>query len=162
MTRRRGARRATVRLPGVGDRLDLTDEAGAPLHIVRLRSGAVAIHSGSGPPLGLDAHAAAAAGAFISGHPVVDPVLAERISDVLGGLRFDWVRLEPGDHAVGRTIDDLQVRRRTGVTIVAVLRGPVPLVTPDPGLRLEARDELVVACSETDLDAFEAYMTGGS
>ena len=62
---------------------------------------------------------------------------------------------------MGRTIDELQVRRRTGVTIVAILRGPVPIVTPDPGLRLDERDELVVACSEADLDAFLAYMAGG-
>lgn len=161
MTRRHRTAPATVRLPGVGDRLDLVDDDGAPLHVVRLRSGAVEIHAGSGPPLGLDPRAAMAAGAFISGHPVVDPVLADRIGDVLGGLRFDWVRLEPGDHAVGRTIDELQVRRRTGVTIVAILRGPVPIVTPDPGLRLDERDELVVACSEADLDAFLAYMAGG-
>ncbi len=62
---------------------------------------------------------------------------------------------------MGRTIEALEVRRRTGVTIVAVLRGSVAIVTPDPVLRLEARDELVVACSGRDLDAFEAYLAGG-
>ncbi len=86
---RRASPPAPVRLPGVGDRLDLHDDRGAPLHLVRLHSGAVEVHRGSLPPLGLDPHTAVAAGAFISGHPVVDPALAERVSDVLGGLRFD-------------------------------------------------------------------------
>jgi Trk K+ transport system NAD-binding subunit len=34
-------------------------------------------------------------------------------------------------------------------------------VAPDPSVRLEPRDDLVVACREDDLDRFVRYMTEG-
>jgi TrkA domain protein len=100
-------------------------------------------------------------GAFISGHFRLRPETAERLADVLGGLTIDWVRVQAGDAAVGHTIDELAVRQRTGATIVAVLRGSVPLVAPDPSVLLEARDDLVVVCREDDLDRFVRYMVEG-
>lgn len=149
-----------IRLPGVGARLEVTDADGTAFRAVRRRSGHVELHSGD-RVVELDPVAASVVGAFISGHFRLRPETAERLADVLGGLTIDWVRLSAGDAAVGHTIEELAIRRRTGVTIVAVLRGSVPLVAPDPSVRLEPRDDLVVACREDDLDRFVRYMTEG-
>ena len=79
--------------------------------------------------------------------------LAERMAGVLGGLEFDWVRLPTGAYAAGRSPSgELQVRRRTGVTIVAVLRGSVPIVDLGTGHRLRAGDELVFTGRHQDGD----------
>lgn len=150
-----------VRLPGVGTRLELRDTSNAPVHIVRRNDGHVELHGKTGTVVELDESNAHTLGAFATGHYVLAPDLRERIGDVLGGLLFDWVHLEPGSKAVGKSIEELAVRRKTGVTIVAILRGPIPIVAPDPGTVLTVGDDLVIACRVSDRDAFVDYMIGG-
>lgn len=128
------------------------------MHVVRRRDGHSSIVAGNAS-IDLDPTTARAVGAFLAGRFAMPPAVAERIDDALGSLVIDWVSLRPGDPAVGRTIADLEVRRRTGVTVVAVLRGSVPIVAPDPLLALEGGDDLVVACRPGDLDRFVAVMT---
>ena len=152
-----------VRLPGVGAQLEVHDVDGSAVRAVRLLDGSVELHPGAGAaPVVLGPAAASSLGAFAAGHFVLPPRVRERVDDVLGGLAFDWVTLPAGAHAVGRTIEELAVRRRTGVTVVAILRGLLPLVDPDPTVRLEAGDDLVVACREEDLAAFERYLVEGA
>ncbi|MEZ5144581.1 MAG: TrkA C-terminal domain-containing protein [Acidimicrobiales bacterium] len=149
-----------VRLPGIGERLDVTDVDGAPVGVVRRLDGTVEVHSTASPCV-LDAVTASSVAAFATGRFTIDPKVAARVADVLGGLAFDWVRLEPGDAAIGRTIAELAVRQRTGVTVVAVLRGSQPIVAPDPTLRFEAGDDLIIACRDEDRDGFVAFLGGG-
>lgn len=150
-----------VRLPGVGTRIDVTDAFGRPVQVVRRKSGAVEIHGGTGGTVELDAAAAETVGAFLAGHYLVDAGAAQRLADAVGGLRFDWVRLEAGDHAVGRSIAALGIRRRTGVSIVAILRRPAPLVDPDPTVALQPGDELVVVCRPDDREPFVRFLRDG-
>lgn len=147
-------------LPFVGHRLELTDEGGDRLVVVRRKDGTVELHVGASATI-LDPVAARALGALASGHLVVRPELLDRADAVLGGLELDWVRIPAGAVAVGRTIEELAIRRRTGVTIVAILRGSVPVVDPDPSQRLAAGDELVVACRADDRDALERFLVEG-
>jgi TrkA domain protein len=149
------------RLPGVGERLDVTDTDGRALQVVRRLSGHVELHS-AGNVVELDPSVAEAVGAFASGHFRMRPEIVERLTGVLGGLSFEWVSLREGHYAVGRTIEELAVRRRTGVTIVAVLRGSIPIVAPEPSIVLEACDDLVIACRDEDLHGFVRYMTEGT
>jgi TrkA domain protein len=150
-----------VRLPGVGTRLDLTDTLGAPVQVVKRQDGRVELHTAAGRTAELDAANAHALGAFVTGHYALDPALAERLGDVLGGLLFDWVHVSSTAHAAGRSIEELAIRRRTGVTIVAVLRGSVSIVAPEPSTRLAAGDDLVIACRDQDRDRFERYVIAG-
>lgn len=150
----------TVRLPGVGERLDVTDGDGRPVQFVRRNDGHVEVHAG-GVFLELDPATARAMAAFVAGYYAISPALADRLADARVALTLDWVRLDDGDHAAGRTIGELEIRRRTGVSIVAVLRGSIPIVTPDPSLRLESGDDLVVTGLDDDRDAFAAFLAEG-
>jgi TrkA domain protein len=151
-----------VRLPGVGTRLELRDTASVPVHVVRRNDGHVELHGPRDAVVEFDESNARTFGAFVTGHFVLAPDLSDRIGDVLGGLLFDWVHLERGSMAVGRTIEELAVRRKTGVTIVAILRGSLPIVAPDPSTILAAGDDLVIACRAQDRDVFVDYMTGAA
>jgi K+:H+ antiporter subunit KhtT len=150
------------RLPGIGTSLDLVDADGRPVQAVRLRDGSVElfVHP-TGGSVSLDPAAARSLGAFVSGHFRMGPDVSDRVGDVLGGLVFDWIELGPDAHAVGRTIQELEIRRRTGVTVVAVLRGHTAVVDPEPGLRFERGDELVVACGPQDRDDVERFLQTG-
>ncbi len=150
-----------VRLPGVGERLDVTDVDGASVRVVRRQDGTVELYGSSGPIV-VDGTTATSVAAFVTGRFVIDPAVAGRMADVLGGLVFDWVRLERDDAAVGRTIAELALRERTGVTVVAVLRGSQPIVAPDPDLRLERGDDLIVAARQGDVDGLLDLLAGGT
>ncbi len=160
MERPPGPDPAATRLPGVGHRLDLLDEDGATVSVIRRKDGTLELHHGAHVTI-LGPIEARALGSLASGHLLVRPELLARTAAVLGGLEFDWITVPPGAHAVGRSIEELAIRRRTGVTIVAILRGSLPVVDPDPQQRLAAGDELVVACRTEDRDALERYLVDG-
>ena len=151
-----------VRLPGVGTQLDLRDEDGRRITAVRRVDGHSELYRGDRSVLRMDEPATQALGAFLSGHYVLPAELVERMSGVIGGLTFDWVHLPPGAHAAGRTIGQLKVRQRTGVTIVAVLRGSLPIVAVDADTVLQPGDELVFTSRPQDEDGFRRYVLGGS
>ena len=73
----------------------------------------------------------------------VSEALAE-LQQRVEGLAIDWLPLRSDSPFVGRTIADAQVRSRTGVSIVAVLRGEEPYAAPGPDFVLDAGDYLVV------------------
>lgn len=152
---------SVTRLPGIGAQLEVHDVDGQALRAIRLLDGSVELHPAGGSVVVLDPSAAQSLGAFAAGHFSLPPRVLERIDDVLGGLAFDWVTLPEGAYAVGKSIEELAVRRRTGVTVVAILRGLVPIVDPEPSARLEPGDDLVVACREQDVGAFERYLVDG-
>jgi TrkA domain protein len=150
-----------VRLPGIGTQLDLRDEDGRRLVAVRRRDGHVELYRGDEPLARLDESTADALGAFLSGHVVVPAELTERLAGVLGGLELGWLRLPAVAHAAGRSVGELQVRRHTGVTIVAVLRGSVPIVDVGADTVLRAGDVLVYICRHQDDDAFRDHVLRG-
>lgn len=63
----------------------------------------------------------------------------ERLEDLV-----DRVLLSPDAYAAGRTIRDLQLRTKTGVTVAAIYRGGAHIADPDPGIRLAGNDVLVL------------------
>lgn len=149
------------RLPGVGAALEIADATGARVQLVRRNTGELVAQWDGHAPLELDALNTRLLGAFASGQYGLTLAAAARLEDVIGGLLFDLVRVAPDAHVVGHSIQQLQVRRRTGVSIVAVLRGPVALISPDPSTILRAADDLLIACREGDHDPFVRYLQDG-
>jgi K+/H+ antiporter YhaU regulatory subunit KhtT len=54
--------------------------------------------------------------------------------------------------AVGRSIRELQLRKMTGVTIIAVVRNGKPLTNPSPDEVIDTGDILVMVGSHAQLD----------
>jgi TrkA domain protein len=98
-------------------------------------------------------------GAVLAG-AYFQPTLTRRIEAVVGGLLIDWVTLTPDSPAVGHSIADLEVRGRTRMTIVAILRGEEAVVVPEPSEVLEAGDRVVVVGRPEDLDGFVRHVAG--
>ncbi len=70
-------------------------------------------------------------------------------------------RLEATSPAVGKTLRELDLRRRSGATVIAVVRGERSHTNPPPELRLEAGDALVLVGSHVEIDrAFELLEKG--
>lgn len=86
-----------------------------------------------------------------------EPV-GEDLDDALSDARIKWVSVPRESPVVGRTIGDVGVRTRTGVSILAVERGDQTISNPTPGTELLAEDVLVVVGEENAHDAFERLL----
>lgn len=60
------------------------------------------------------------------------------------GLVIDWLPVRQDSAYVGRTIGDARIRRRTGVSVVAIVRGEDAVPAPGPEQGLHSGDYLVV------------------
>lgn len=84
-------------------------------------------------------------------------------------LRAEWLQvleaavtqtylLATDSAACGRTIRDIELRARTGVTIVAVTRHGQPIANPQPDFQLMAGDVLVLVGAHRQLDDARALL----
>lgn len=98
--------------------------------------------------------------AALVGTPTVATPDPERMELVLGALEIEWVDVPEGSHLVGRTLGDSRLRRRTGASVVAILRGEEAL--PNPGVEavFEAGDVLVLIGDDAQTDAARAVIEG--
>lgn len=70
-------------------------------------------------------------------------------------------RLDAASPAVGRTLAELDLRRRAGAMVIAVVRGEQSHTNPSPELRLEAGDSLVLVGSHVEIDRAFAVLEKG-
>ena len=61
----------------------------------------------------------------------------------VAGLAIDWLTVRAESAVVGRTIGDGEFRTRTGVSIVAIVRGDATIPAPGPSEALAGGDVLV-------------------
>ncbi len=80
----------------------------------------------------------------ILGGAYFKPAVVEEIEAVIGEFVVDWITLDDDSPVVGRTIGDLAIRSRTGMTVIAIVRGKQATTSPDPTEPLLSADRLVV------------------
>lgn len=75
---------------------------------------------------------------------------ASQVAEVLGvvqqevaGLAIEWIELPENSPGEGSSIADGEYRKRTGASIVAVLRAGESIPAPEPDFVLEAGDTVV-------------------
>ena len=78
--------------------------------------------------------------------------VSEAVLDALEAGPTDVFRLERGSPVAGRSLRDLDLRRRTGATVLAVVREEEPLPNPGADTVLEAGDNLVLVGSHAEID----------
>lgn len=152
-------------LPGIGRRYEII--AGKGQRVVL-----VIHHSGRRDLYVVDRHADEAACAVeltddqarrigaILGGAFFKPAVVEEIEDIVGEFVVDWVTLPEDAEAIGRSISELQIRRRTGFSVVAIVRGKRTITAPDPDEVLRPGNRLVVVGRHADLRTFVDLITG--
>jgi TrkA domain protein len=153
-------------LPGIGRRYDLGDVDGTRISVVIHHSGRRDLYlltRGEDEPtvVSFTDGQARKLGAILGGAYFQPAVVAE-IEAVIGGLLIDWVTLEEDSPGTGRSIADLEIRRRTRMTVAAILRGHTPIVAPDPSEVLQAGDRLVVVGRREDLAGFDSHVVNAA
>ena len=138
-----------VKLPGVGIRYEFRTSEGRSIGVVSHRSGFREIYVGRRDDpdefdrvLGLDQTDARTLSELLGASRV-----AEQLSELqqrIEGLVIDWLPVRKDSPYVGHTIGDARIRSRTGVSVVAVLRGEDAIPAPGPDVELSEDDYLVV------------------
>lgn len=109
--------------------------------------------------LSLYDHEARQLGAVMAG-VYFKPRAVESLEVVLEGLRIEWYKLEPGSPIAGKTIAELQVRQKTGVSVIAVIREPESVPNPPADLVFQPGDTVVVLGKAEGISAFHRLVCG--
>ncbi|MEX0755976.1 MAG: cation:proton antiporter regulatory subunit [Actinomycetota bacterium] len=135
-------------LPGLGVRFEFSTETGTRLGVLQRQGGRIdlLIYDENDPDtakesISLDEEDARTLAELLGSSRVVEDL--GRLRQQIEGLAIDWLPIREGPFA-GRTIGDTEARTRTGVSIVAVVRGDDPIPAPGPEQPLEFGDTLVV------------------
>jgi len=90
----------------------------------------------------------------------VRPV-AERIADLLAAGTAETYFVGRGAWPAGRTLGAIDLRGKTGATVIAVVRGEETFTSPGAEFEIREQDTLVLVASHRDMDrAFEYLPTG--
>lgn len=153
-------------LPGVGRRLDFTSEDGSRIGVIHHRTGRreLFICSAEDPDsvresLNLsddDSHILAEA---LGGSTVIENL--NSLQQQIEGLAIDWLTVGTGTPYAGKTIGDARIRTRTGVSVVAVIRGAQAFPAPGPEFAIEAEDTLVVVGTPEGIKSVDEILTTG-
>ena len=90
----------------------------------------------------------------------VRPV-AERISDLLAAGTAETFFVGHGAWPAGRTLGAIDLRGRTGATVIAVVRGEETFTSPGAEFEIREQDTLVLVASHRDMDRAFRYLPTG-
>ncbi len=145
-----------TRLPGVGVRHDFVTQAGARIGVISRRDGGqdVLVFDENDPDrcaqtLRLEAQDSRALAELLGASPV-PTALGEDLLRAADGITVESWAIEPSSLADGRTIAETALRRRTGASIAAVLRGGATLPA-QAGTHLRGGDIVVLVGTRADV-----------
>ncbi|HEX2196440.1 MAG TPA: cation:proton antiporter regulatory subunit [Actinomycetota bacterium] len=155
-----------VKLPGVGVRYEFETAEGNRIGVISHRSGLREIYiSRQDDPdefkriLGLSPDDARTLAELLGATRV-----AQQLADLqqhIEGLVIDWLPVRSDSPYAGRAIADTSMRRRTGVSVVAIVRGEEAVPAPGPDVRIESEDYLVVVGTARGIEEAVALLRSG-
>ncbi len=84
--------------------------------------------------------------------------VSEKVIEALEAGTTDLYRVESGARAAGASLAELHLRRETGASVIAVVRGEESHTNPDANLVLEPGDCLVLVGSHLQIDNAFAFL----
>ncbi len=150
-------------LPGVGKRYTLELENGGELTLIIHNTGRrelYIIEEDEEEPtcvISLTEEEAKELGFLLAG-TTYQPVAPEKMEVIMKEMVMEWVKVGRGANFANKTIAQAQIRKKTGASIVAIIRGQDMLVNPEPNTtEILPGDVLVVAGTRNQLKNFLEY-----
>jgi TrkA domain protein len=153
-----------TRLPGVGVKYAFKTGEGARIAVILHTDGIREIYffrrSSEEEPqvvIRLDDDEARQLGAVLGG-AYERPKIVEELEMALGELAIEWIPVPEGSPAIGRSLAECGFRRRTGITIIAILRQPEPVSGAQPDDVIQEGDTLVTVGKLGQYSAFRKLL----
>lgn len=100
--------------------------------------------------------------AAIIGGMTYRPKELETIDIVMDNMVIEWYKIEAGATCIGRTIGDMEVRRKTGASIIAIVeKGHKKYINPLPDYAFVADSIVIVAGERKDVKKLKEYLVKG-
>ena len=138
-----------VKLPGVGVRYEFETSDGERIGVISHRTGLREIYVSR--PDEPDEFKRVVTLSPDEGRTLAELLGASRVSQQLAelqqrieGLVIDWLHVRADCVYAGKSIGDARIRTRTGVSVVAIVRGEEAFPAPGPEMKLHSGDYLVV------------------
>ncbi|MFZ3089969.1 MAG: TrkA C-terminal domain-containing protein [Nitrospirota bacterium] len=93
--------------------------------------------------------------AAVIGGAFNDTKILEPGDIALKSLMLEWIRLEANVTVAGKSLGELRIREKTGVSIVAILRGENLLPSPKENKILLGRDYLLIIGKKDEIEKFK-------
>jgi CPA2 family monovalent cation:H+ antiporter-2 len=87
--------------------------------------------------------------------------MAERIADLLAAGTAEIYFVGRGAWPAGRTLGAIDLRGKTGATVIAVVRGEETFTSPGAEFEIREQDTLVLVASHRDMDRAFQYLPAG-
>ena len=153
-------------LPGMGVRYEFLSRSGDRVAVVAHRSGRREVYLGDRRDpdafhevLELNDDESRTLAELLGGSRVTREL--SRLRQSVQGLAIDWVPVDRDSPYADKTIGDTGTRTRTGVSIVAVMRGDEAIPAPGPEFGLVAGDMLVVVGEPRGIEGLVALLHEG-
>ncbi len=75
-----------------------------------------------------------------------------RVAALFAGATVDNILIEPDSPAANRTLRDLDIRKKSGATVIAIARNGVATTNPEPDFMVQPDDIVVLLGAHRDLD----------
>lgn len=145
-------------LPGVGVRHDFACQSGDRVGLITRHSGRreLLVFDRTDPDNVSESVAMTPDEAGVLASLLGGTTLVDRFDDLrqhIADLSLDWLPVPDTSRFVGRPMGATEMRTRTGVSVIAILRGTTPIPSPGPEVILEAGDTVVVVGMAAGIDA---------
>lgn len=153
-------------LPGVGVRYEFRTGSGRRVGVVAHRSGRreIFLADPDDPDAVVESVDLSPEDARTLGDLLGVSQVASRLTELqqqVEELAIDWLPLDEDSPYAGRTIGEAGIRTRTGVSVVAIIRGEDAIPAPGPETRLEAGDYLVVVGTQRGVEELVRLLHDG-
>ncbi|MFE5323004.1 cation:proton antiporter regulatory subunit [Paenibacillus sp. NPDC056579] len=155
-------------LPGIGKKFQITTRGGDKLVIVIHDDGRRECYhfdhenpDDSVSMITLDDDEARLVAGIIGGM-TYKPKALESMEMALDDLIIEWYRVEADYGCVGKSIGELNVRKQSGATIIAVIEKRSKQINPGPDVILTAESMVVVAGERGQQKLFKQILMKGS
>ena len=148
-------------LPGVGTKFDFATELGERVGVLVHRGGdREVLHYSKADPdacsvaMRLTEDEAGVMARLLGATELADHL--NKVSHTVAGVRIDWHRVEDGSQLCGHSLGELEIHTKTGVSIVAILRGSETIPAPGSDTVVSAGDTLVAIGTAEGIAALDA------
>lgn len=97
--------------------------------------------------------------AILLGKPQVSAPDLEKLELALGALEIEWIELEETSLLVGKTLGASQLRKKTGASVVAIMRDDKAIANPDIDAEFRTGDTVLLIGSHAQTAAARDLIT---